>query len=113
MNTIRLTSPATGLQFELLFDETGNAYIEHAITHQIVPVEWDGRNISLSMDYMDFFELISLTDAASLAGISRQAMHKAAQAGRVRSVTLKPDGKTYVVLDDVKRIWRIKDDARN
>ena len=110
MDTITLTSPATGLQFELLFDSDGNAYIQHAITQCVVPVGWDGSNISVSMDYMEFIELLSLTDAAKLAGVSRQAIYKAMTAKRLRSITLPMDGKCYVARADVERLYDVARD---
>lgn len=104
MDSIKLTSPATGLPFELLFDSDGNAHIKHALNQCVVPVQFDGNNILISLDYMPLTELTDLASASKMTGVSRQAIRKAYDKGRIRGVMMC-DGKVYVAVEDIKRVW--------
>lgn len=83
----KFTSPATGLEFEII-DDDNTSYILHAITGDRIPLLFDVESNMLLIPAwaLKHFELITTDEAASITGLSRQRVCELARTGKIDSI---------------------------
>ena len=83
----KFTSPATGLEFEII-DDDSMSYIQHAITGDRIPLlfDTDSNMLMIPAWALKHFELITTDEAASITGLSRQRVCELSRTGKIDSI---------------------------
>lgn len=103
MKTVELTSPATGLTFEIHMNGS-DGYLTNPITGDDVPVEIVNDCLQIPMKTFHDSMTLSLDQASSRLGISPQGVCNLVSRGKIRAVSYQR--VTRVLWSDVeKRIY--------
>lgn len=102
----RLTDPFTGERFVATFDSDNTMTATNPLTGQSYTFNIKGNTICIPLEYFEYIETVTFTDAAKMLDISRQRINKIAKDGIIPMYRL--NGRRVFKLSDVIRYKRTR-----
>ena len=101
MKEVTLTCPFTGLDFTALQDADGNLHVKHALTGQMLKVNWNKsvKRYNMVKDSFKRIETVNVSEAMEILEVSKQRMSQIMLNGMIPVFTI--NGKARMILADV------------